>query len=119
MAGSQPGKISFLVFLSIVQAIAAQAATWKVGRGEAFQSIRPAVEKAAPKDTILVYPGKYFEKNLVIQKPLFLRGIGKPVLDGEKKYELISVFASRLPWKGCIATQRFLQHDRLRRHQSV
>jgi len=96
MAEHQPYKIIFVSAFFLIQASIVHATTWKVGHGEIFQSIRPAVEKAAPYDTILVLPGKYFEKNLVIPKPLVLRGIGKPVLDGEKKYELISVSASNV-----------------------
>jgi len=99
MAGTQPVKIVFLLaFLTL--SLPSPAATWKVEKGGVVQTIREAVSKAAPYDTILVFPGKYFEKNLVIRKPLVLRGIQKPVLDGEKKYELISIHASHVVIEG-------------------
>jgi nitrous oxidase accessory protein len=42
-------------------------------------------------DTLLVDKGHYRDKNLVIKKSITLIGIGYPVLDGEKKYEIVSV----------------------------
>jgi nitrous oxidase accessory protein len=65
--------------------------TIRVGRQQAFTSIKQAIAYAAKGDTILVGPGLYKEKNLVIDKPVLLKGIGFPVLDGEKKYEVISI----------------------------
>src|SRR6188768_1945898 len=100
MAGTQPGKVSRFIVFFVLCITAANASTWKVGPSEAFRTLKQAVEKAAPYDTILVYTGNYFEKNLVIKKPMVLRGIGKPVLDGEKKYELISVFSSNVTIEG-------------------
>ena len=46
---------------------------------------------AKANDTIVVSPGIYREKNIVITKPLTLLGQNMPVLDGENKYEIISV----------------------------
>jgi nitrous oxidase accessory protein len=43
---------------------------------------------------VLVDPGHYREKNLVIKKQIVLVGINYPVLDGEKKYEIIAVMAN-------------------------
>jgi len=100
MEGTQPVKISCLVVFFVLHFAATNATTWKVGQNEALRTLKQAVEKAAPFDTILVYTGNYFEKNLVIKKPLVLRGMGKPILDGEKKYELISVFSSQVTIEG-------------------
>ena len=45
-------------------------------------------------DTIMVHAGTYHEKNLLINKRVVLKGLNYPVLDGEKKYEVISVKAN-------------------------
>ncbi|MDO8993182.1 MAG: nitrous oxide reductase family maturation protein NosD, partial [Daejeonella sp.] len=52
-----------------------------------------AMDAALPGDTIFVDAGHYREKNLIIDKSIVLKGIGSPVLDGEKKYEIISITA--------------------------
>lgn len=56
-------------------------------------SIRHAISSASPGDTIIVRPGVYREGNLTINKPLTLIGTGFPVLDGENKYEIMTVTA--------------------------
>ncbi|HWV30096.1 MAG TPA: nitrous oxide reductase family maturation protein NosD [Dyadobacter sp.] len=65
--------------------------TIRVGRQHAVTSIKQAVGMAGNGDTVLVYKGLFREGNIVIDKPLVLKGIGKPVLDGAKQYEIISI----------------------------
>ena len=48
----------------------------------------------------------YHEKNLIISKQLVLKGINYPVLDGEKKYEIISIKADNVTVDGFL-----LQHS--------
>lgn len=69
----------------------ALANTIRAGKGEQITSIAEAIRQAAPGDTILVSEGTYREGNLLIDKPLVLKGLNHPLLDGEKKHELISV----------------------------
>ena len=45
-------------------------------------------------DTLLVDAGQYHEKNIVIDKTIYLIGINHPVLDGDNKYEIISIKAN-------------------------
>lgn len=68
--------------------------TLYVGKERQYKSIRQALASASPFDTILVSKGLYLEKNLVINKPIVLKGLGMPILDGERKYEVISVRAN-------------------------
>jgi len=70
------------------------AGTIKVGRGQQYPTITTAIAAAHAGDTLLVNAGTYFEKNLVINKQLYLKGINHPVLDAEKKYENISIKAN-------------------------
>ncbi len=63
----------------------------KVGQQEKHTSITSAIAAANNGDTVLVSSGKYFEKNLIISKSIVLKGIDHPVLDGENKYENISI----------------------------
>jgi nitrous oxidase accessory protein len=69
------------------------AATLRVGKGGTFQSIREAIATAQPGDTVLISGGLYREGNLQIEKPLVLLGADNPILDGEHKYELVTIAA--------------------------
>ena len=71
----------------------ASAKTIPVGAAKKYVSITAALMIAETGDTILVDAGIYKEKNLVIRKRVVLKGINYPVLDGEKKYQVISVRA--------------------------
>lgn len=64
--------------------------------------IQQAIAKAAPGDTIEVAAGTYGEKGLTITKPVFLKGLGYPVLDGENKYEIVAIKSNRVTLQGFI-----------------
>lgn len=72
----------------------------KVGRQESCTTITAAIAKANNGDTVLVEPGIYFEKNLVVNKSIVLKGLNYPVIDAEKKYENISVRANNVVIEG-------------------
>lgn len=88
------------ISVSLVFVFTASAKTIMVGRQHAIKTISPAIAAAQPGDTILVEPGTYREKNLLIDKPVVFIGKGFPVLDGEKKYEIITVKASNVIVEG-------------------
>ncbi len=54
------------------------------------QSIAEAIQKAAAGDTIVVARG-HFPVHLVITKPLHLKGLNKPTLDGENTGDVIRI----------------------------
>jgi nitrous oxidase accessory protein len=87
----------------VLLTISANAGVWRVSAGG---SIRQAIANAAPGDTILVGKGIYKEKNIVVDKPLCLTGIDLPVLDGEGKYEIITIKADAVTVQGF-----YLQHS--------
>lgn len=72
----------------------ANATIWPVGRDKEFVNIGCAMEASLCGDTIRVFSGTYFEYPLYIDKKLVLQGIDNPVIDGEKKDELIVVRSS-------------------------
>ncbi len=82
------------------------AATWHVGKHQNIKTIQQAIDQCKNGDTIIVDAGNYFEKNMIVSKSIVLTGIDHPVLDGEKKYEIISVKAS-----GVIVDGFKLQHS--------
>ena len=58
------------------------------------------MEAAKNGDTILVKKGHYKEGNINVTKSLTFIGEGRPVLDGEMKYEIMSFQANHIILKG-------------------
>ena len=89
---SAMNKLMILYFLFAVmippQAI---AGVIKVGKGQAIAGIQQGIDMATAGDTVLVAEGIYRQGNIIINKSIVLKGVGHPVLDGEKKYELLSI----------------------------
>jgi nitrous oxidase accessory protein len=71
-----------------------------VGKGKSHTTITAAIAAASSGDTIRVHSGNYREGKLVIDKPLTLEGINKPVLDGERKHEVVLITASHVTLRG-------------------
>lgn len=72
--------------------------TWadvvRVDADDPEMTIKEAVALAQPGDTIIVGPGTYREGNIFLKKSLVILGSGLPVLDGENKYEIITISAN-------------------------
>jgi len=78
----------------------AMAKTIHAGSTRNYKTITAALAAATAGDTLLVDAGNYKEKNLIIRKSIVLKGINYPVLDGEKKYEIISITADGVVVEG-------------------
>jgi nitrous oxidase accessory protein len=92
--------VIFYILVALCCAFIAGATTVQVGKGRPFSSIKRAIQAAAAGDTIEVHEGIYKEGNIVVDKRLTLVGVNYPVLDGEKKYEVLSVKADYSVIKG-------------------
>ena len=80
--------------------ITLSARTIEVGEGKAFSSISAALHKAKAKDEILIYGKKIYKERLVIQKPITLKGVGTPIIDGEQRGDVIKVNADNVTIEG-------------------
>lgn len=78
----------------------ANGKTIYVGNKQPYTSIQKAINEAQNYDTIIVTKGIYKEGNITINKPLTLIGNNYPVLDGQKKYEVVSVKADKVTIDG-------------------
>ena len=84
-----------LVFILVVLSFCTVAGrVIHVGKAEAIHSIKNAIALSKEGDTLLVHAGVYKEGNIIVNKRIVLKGLGLPVLDGQKKFELISVKAN-------------------------
>lgn len=84
-------KIFIVIHFFILCSFHSMAAKLQVGPGKQFKNITSAVNAAKAGDTVWVHAGLYHEKNLVIDKRIVLTGENYPVLDGENKFEVISI----------------------------
>jgi nitrous oxidase accessory protein len=89
-----------LTILFLLSFYALSAKTIVVGKDQIITSLRKAVALASNRDTILLHKGLYKEGNIIISKPLFLIGVEGPVLDGDNKYEILTVSANGVVVKG-------------------
>ncbi|NHN24136.1 nitrous oxide reductase family maturation protein NosD [Flavobacterium jejuense] len=88
--------ILFLCFFSFV----VNGQKIEVGATKKIKSIKGAIALAKPGDTILVHKGTYKEGNIIIDKKIILLGKDYPVLDGQKKFEILSIKADSVVIRG-------------------
>ena len=77
-----------------------QAATIFVGNEHKVKKIKQALLLAKEHDSIIVENGVYKEGNIIIDKSIFFIGRGRPVLDGDRKFEVLSVKANNVTIDG-------------------
>jgi len=93
-------KKTYLYFFFIFCIHSSFAKTIRVGKQQDAGTIKYALQLAADYDTIIVEKGLYKEGNIVVSKSVCLIGENRPVLDGEKKYEILSIKADSVTIKG-------------------
>lgn len=85
-------RIQIIIFILLISLrIPVFSGTVSVFHESGPSSIISAIEKASPFDTILIHEGIYKEKNIIINKPLTIIGVNHPVMDGEGKYEILTL----------------------------
>lgn len=87
-------KCFHIIIFLLLAPIIAFSSTIKVGASELIHSIKQAIHLAQNGDSILVATGEYREGNIVVDKQVFLQGIGMPVLNGQQKFEILSIKAN-------------------------
>jgi len=87
--------ILFFLFTTFLQ-----ARVIEVGSNKPIKSIKKAIALAKEGDTVIVYKGLYKEGNISIDKKIVFIGKGLPTLDGQKKYEVLSIKADGVIVKG-------------------
>lgn len=77
-----------------------QAAVLKVGENQSQHSLKATIVQAKPYDTVMVFSGFYKEGNLLINKPLTILGMGLPIIDGDRRFEVITIKSNHVTIKG-------------------
>ena len=101
MGGFNPIKKIIAGFIAITCIVSVtEGKVLYVGGNRVFKTIKAAIDAALPNDSIIVSAGLYREGNIVITKPIQLIGHGLPILDGEYKYEILSVKSNDVSIEG-------------------
>ncbi len=90
------------IILSLSLAFGAAARTLTVRPYSSMSSVAGAIRSALAGDTVLVYPGVYYEKGLIVDKPILLKGVSHPVLDGEHRYEVVTIKSNGVTMEGFV-----------------
>lgn len=84
-------KVKFLTFFFLILSQFAHSKVLEVGQNKSFKKIKDALAQAINGDTILIHQGIYKEGNIIVDKEVTLIGKNWPILDGQKKYEILSI----------------------------
>lgn len=93
-------KVLCQILLLCTVSFCANAKSVHVGRDMPLKTIKTGLEAVQDGDTLFIHEGAYREGNILIRKAVTVIGINYPVLDGEKKVEIISVKANHVTIKG-------------------
>jgi len=89
-----------LLFILLLCISSLQAQKLEVGTNKPYKTIKQALKASKVGDTVLVHKGIYKEGNLRIEKRIVFLGKDYPVLDGQKKAEVLSIHADSVVVKG-------------------
>lgn len=90
------------ILLFLVNVNFSHAGIIHAGISYPVKTIKKAIELANPYDTIYIESGIYKEGNIVITKSIRLFGEKKTILDGENKFEILTLSGNNFIVKGII-----------------
>lgn len=95
------GKLRLIVFVFILMPpiICPKAEVVRVGNAYAVKTINKAIDLATPGDTIEVSEGEYTE-NIIISKPVYLRGINFPSINANGNENVVQITANNVTIEG-------------------
>ncbi|MEE9364141.1 MAG: nitrous oxide reductase family maturation protein NosD [Cellulophaga sp.] len=95
------GRLKYILFLFFLfLGIGVYAIQVTVCKTCTVTTIKEGIALAKEYDTVLVQKGTYKEYNLIIDKPLTLIGKDYPVIDGEKRGEIITIVSDDVTLDG-------------------
>lgn len=93
-------KAVVLIFLQCLISLLTFAKTWHVGEKHVIKKIKEGIAVAQNGDTVLVEKGFYKEGNIVIDKSICFLGRNLPIIDGDRKFEVLSIKVNNVTVEG-------------------
>lgn len=91
-------QIQVVSFLIVINGLGVHS-VW-VGESQSIKTIREGLAMVSDGDSLFIEGGHYKEGNIVISKSISIFGINRPVIDGEEKYEILTVSGRNILIKG-------------------
>jgi parallel beta-helix repeat (two copies) len=91
---------NLIIIFFLFSLYASHANTIVVGKDQVISSLRTAIERASDNDTVILKKGIYKEGNILITKSIRLIGVDEPIVDGENKYEILTISGRGILIKG-------------------
>lgn len=85
--------MKYFLIIFLLFSLSLKATTIHIGKKHAIKSVKRGITLAKAGDTLIVHGGWYKEGNIIIDKKIVFLGKDLPVLDGEKKHEVLSIHA--------------------------
>ena len=89
-----------ILLLFIVITKNTKSNTINIGINSQYKKISTALLNAISGDTLIVNGGFYKEGNIVIDKSIVMIGKNNPILDGDRKFEVMSIKANYVSISG-------------------
>lgn len=93
-------RIIFQIIILLVYSTVASAHILEVGKNKRYKQIKSALADSKKGDSLIIHSGFYKEGNIIINKSISLIGIGLPIIDGDRKFEVITIKANHVLIKG-------------------
>jgi nitrous oxidase accessory protein len=93
-------RVVSLIIIFYASVLNVTAETIDVCATCSITSIKEAITIAKDFDTIIVQKGTYYEYDIIIDKPLTLIGENRPIIDGELKGEIITIYSDNVTIDG-------------------
>lgn len=90
--------VTFLVFISLSEFNF--GSTIIIDAKEKIKSISEGIFLAKSYDTLIIKRGIYKEGNIKIDKPLTIKGIDNPILDGDSQFEILTISSEEVHISG-------------------
>lgn len=91
---------SILFLAALFSSTCLFADTIRVGSNQPVHTIKEGIALAKPGDTLIITNGIYREGNINLQHSLVILGENYPTLDGENKFEILTIRANDVVVKG-------------------
>ena len=102
--------MTFTLLLCCFLGSTTSASIIHVGSQHAFKTIIPALKFAKHGDSVLVEKGFYKEGNIIIDKAIFFLGKDFPTIDGDRKFEVLSIKSNNVTVKGFKIQLKLIKH---------
>lgn len=106
----RPVILILIAIITIAQP--SNATEIRVGKGESFTSIKSALATAKNGDRITIKNGHYSEGEIVIDKEIEIIGENYPEVDGEGKWQPLTIKANNVTLRGLIVRNAAISYVR-------